>query len=93
MRGKGDVGFGPGGGDDVTGAVDEGVPSKCAELIEKPGGALLFHEGRRGDAATLKVDLVDPGLFASEELERVLDAWEGGEFVEIDPRGGVDAHA
>src|ERR1035441_355832 len=62
-------------------AIDRGIAPKGPELLQKPAGAFLLQEGRRGDAAKLQVDLVDPLLLAREKLQAFADSRVPGKFV------------
>ena len=72
MGGDGDAGRIPAtlqSRDDVSGAIDFGVPIEVAKTGGDPFGALLFEERRGGDAAELEVLLLNPEAFAAEPVE------------------------
>ena len=93
VGGEGDVGAVAFGGDDVAGAVDDGVPAEGAELVGEPGGALLLEEGGGGNAAELQVDLVDPLLLAGEPLETLAHAAVFREFAQVHPCECIGRHS
>ena len=55
--------------DYVAGAIDLGVPIEVPKTGGDPFGALLFEEGRGGDAAEFEVLLLNPKAFAAEPVE------------------------
>ena len=71
----------------------EAFQPEAAELLLKPGGALLLEEGGRGDAAELQVDLVDPLFLAREPLQALAHTAVVRQFGDVKARGSVDWHA
>ena len=92
VRGKSHVGRFAEGRRDVAGPIEGGVPTEGAQLIDEPGGALLFEQRRGRNAAQRQVDLVNPLLLPREPHQPVAHTAERGPFVDIDPSGGVDSH-
>ena len=71
------------GGEEVSYGIGGEVEAEGLETLGEPGGAGLLGKGRRGNGGDGELEVGDFALVAGEPVKEPVDAWVGGEAVDL----------